>query len=230
MARIISIETATKTCSVALSHGKELVALKEVTEERYSHAEQLAVFIKDVLAEAGWKTTDLDAVAVSKGPGSYTGLRIGVSTAKGLCYALNIPMIAVPTPASLALQAINQEQDESAIYCPMLDARRMEVYAALYNDQLEEIREIRADIVDAETYLEYLDDQPFYYFGDGADKCAEVLDAFPNARLLPEMKPSAKEVALLAYDRLQAGQLEDVAYFEPFYLKDFVAGKPKKLV
>ena len=231
MARLLSIETATRTCSVALSEDGVLVALKETTDERYSHAEKLTVFIQELLSDNNWKASDLDAVAVSKGPGSYTGLRIGVSTAKGLCYALSIPLLAVSTLQAMAKQIADVDDTPAdALLCPMIDARRMEVYAALYHTDMSEKRGIAADIVDERTYSSYLDQGKVIFFGDGAGKCADLLSENPNAHFVADINPSAREVGLLAFEKLSKGDTEDVAYFEPFYLKDFVAGKPKKLV
>lgn len=165
------------------------------------------------------------------GPGSYTGLRIGVSMAKGVCYGLDIPLIAVPTLELLSVPVLLKHDDlpEDALLCPMLDARRMEVYAGLYDRALRPIRQVQADIVDGETYREYLDRHPVYFFGNGAAKCMEAVN-HPNARLIEGIEPLAKNMFPLAERRLMQGKTEDVAYFVPFYLKDFVALKPKKLL
>lgn len=229
--RILAIETATKTCSVALIENGKSVALLEETKEQYSHAEQLNPFIQDLLRNAGYQPKDLTAVAVGKGPGSYTGLRIGVSSAKGLCYALNIPLVAVPTLKAMAMQVKHWHKDLSGkLLCPMIDARRMEVYAALYDGALKEIRGTQADIVDEHTYAEYLRNQEVIFFGDGAAKCREVMEHQSHASFVENINPSAVEVGLLGHEKLMRGEVEDVAYFEPYYLKEFVAGKPKKLV
>ena len=171
-----------------------------------------------------------DAVAVSCGPGSYTGLRIGVSMAKGICYGRNLKLIAVPTLELLCVPILLREMvEEDALLCPMLDARRMEVYAGIYDRALKPLREIGADIVDGETYKEYLDQHPVYFFGNGAKKCMEAIN-HSNAHLIEGIEPLAKWMQPLAEKRLLNGQTEDVAYFVPYYLKDFVAKMPKKLL
>ncbi len=172
----------------------------------------------------------LDAVAVSSGPGSYTGLRIGVSMAKGICYGQNLKLIAVPTLELMAVPVLLREEvEEGALLCPMLDARRMEVYSAVYDRALREVRGIQADIVDADTYKEYLDRAPVYFFGNGAEKCMEVIN-HPNARFIKNVHPLAKWMYPLAEKRIAQEKFEDVAYFVPFYLKDFVAKESKKLL
>jgi tRNA threonylcarbamoyladenosine biosynthesis protein TsaB len=171
-----------------------------------------------------------DAVAVSCGPGSYTGLRIGVSMAKGICYARNLKLIAVPTLELLCVPVLLREMvEDDALICPMLDARRMEVYAGIYTRALKPVREVCADIVTTETYKEYLDAHPVYFFGNGAKKCMDVIN-HPNAHLIEGIQPQAKWMQPLAERRLLNEQFEDVAYFTPFYLKDFVAKMPKKLI
>ena len=171
-----------------------------------------------------------DAVAVSCGPGSYTGLRIGVSMAKGICYGRNLKLLAVPTLQLLCVPVLLREMvDENALLCPMLDARRMEVYAAVYDRGLHEVRAVGADVVEADTYKEYLDEHPVYFFGNGARKCMDVI-SHPNAHFIEGIEPLAKWMQPLAERRLLNGQTEDVAYFVPFYLKDFVAKMPKKLI
>jgi tRNA threonylcarbamoyladenosine biosynthesis protein TsaB len=171
-----------------------------------------------------------DAVAVSCGPGSYTGLRIGVSMAKGICYGRNLKLIAVPTLELMCVPVLLREMvEENALLCPMIDARRMEVYAGIYDRALHEVRPVGADVVDAETYKQWLDERPVYFFGNGAAKCMETI-SHPNAHLIEGIEPLAKWMQPLAERRLLNEQTEDVAYFEPFYLKDYVAKMPKKLI
>lgn len=225
MALILSIESATKNCSVALAEDGEVICLKEVHEEKFSHAEKLHSFILEVMASSDRKLTEIDAVAVSKGPGSYTGLRIGVSAAKGLCYALDKPLISVPTLESLARQV---EMADEGIIVPLLDARRMEVYSAVYDQDYSEIRETRAEIMVAGSFSEYLDQNKVCFLGDGAAKTQDVIN-HPNAVFMKDRWfPSAREMAGIAERKAVDKQFEDLAYFEPFYLKDFVAGKPKR--
>jgi len=232
MAIILCIETATSVCSVAIARDHTLIASRE-SHKKNAHASLVSVFIDETIKEAGLKFEDIDAVAVSKGPGSYTGLRIGVSTAKGLCYALNIPMIAISTPRSMAagmIEYLKKEQDNpdlSTLVCPMIDARRMEVYSAIYTMDNEEIRKIEADIIESVSFEEYLQKSPVYFFGDGAEKCKETLSHQPNAHFNEFVFPSALHMIDLAFERFHSKQFVDVAYFEPFYLKDFVAGKPR---
>jgi len=233
MALILNLETSTKVCSVALAKDSELVALKEIHDD-YSHAEKLTLFIQEVLEEAGISIKELDAVAVSKGPGSYTGLRIGVSTTKGLCYSLQKPMIGIPTLKAMAREpslTLNLEHDKAGILlCPMIDARRMEVYTAFYDLNNNEFREVAADIVDENSYQEILERHKVIFFGDGAGKCKMVLEKHENALFNDVVFPSAKNMVVLSEERFINLQFEDVAYFEPYYLKDFVAGKPKKMI
>ncbi|MCB0402823.1 MAG: tRNA (adenosine(37)-N6)-threonylcarbamoyltransferase complex dimerization subunit type 1 TsaB [Flavobacteriales bacterium] len=228
MALILGIETATKICSVALSDGEQLLALKE-EGGAYSHAEKLNGFIQDVLKDAGLTLNQLDAVAVSKGPGSYTGLRIGVSAAKGLCYALNKPLLAVDTLQAMALRMQGEDPDAD-LYCPMLDARRMEVYTALYDSDHVASTPITAKIINGDSFSDILATNRVVFFGDGAEKCRELLEVNPNAKFSKEGLPSAAFVNRLAYQKFLNGHTEDVAYFEPYYLKDFIATVPKKLL
>jgi len=209
---------------VSVSGKGKVLALKELNEGKFSHAEKLHSFIVEVTQEAGITLKELDAIAISKGPGSYTGLRIGVSAAKGLCYALEKPLISVPTLEILALQ-IPLQKDELAI--PLLDARRMEVYSAVFDQQYQQIRETEAEIVDETSFKEFLEKGIVYFAGDGAEKCQEVIQ-HKNACFLEGLYPSAREMAIIASRKFEAALFEDVAYFEPFYLKDFIAGKPKK--
>ncbi len=224
MAYILNIETATKNCSVSLAHNGETVSLKEINDGGYSHAEKLHEFIKDVIKESKIKITDLDAIAISKGPGSYTGLRIGVSAAKGLCFALNIPLISVNTLKSLA----NSVSISNGITIPLLDARRMEVYSEVFKNN-NSMRNVLAEIIDETSFSEYLNEYEVYFLGDGAEKCKEII-THKNANFIDNKFPSAKEMSLLSYEKYKINDIEDVAYFEPFYLKDFLVTKPKKII
>ena len=199
------------------------ITIKEFNDGTYSHAEMLHVFIKEVMAESALELKDLDAVAVSKGPGSYTGLRIGVSTAKGLCYALEIPLISVDTLKSLAMSL----DVDKGIKVPMLDARRMEVYSAMYDLKNEQLRTVKAEIIDENSFGDYLKQNTVYFFGDGAEKCEAIL-THKNANFIKDKFPSAREMSKLSFDKYKKNELEDVAYFEPFYLKDFRITSPKK--
>ena len=228
MALILQLETSTSSCSVSLALNGEILALKEINE-RNAHAIQLTLFIEEVMAAAGKTLKELDAVAVSMGPGSYTGLRIGVSTAKGLCYALDIPLIAINTLQAMALGFKALRQDNSALYCPMIDARRMEVYSAVYNGQLEEVLPVEARIIDEQSFQALLAKQRIIFFGDGAMKCQEVLGSNANTVFVPDFLNSAKDLSALAFERFSNQQFEDVAYFEPYYLKDFLATQPRAL-
>jgi tRNA threonylcarbamoyladenosine biosynthesis protein TsaB len=220
---ILNIETATKNCSVALAQEGKIILCKEIAEEGYSHAERLHVFIEEIIQEAGITFQDLTAIAVSQGPGSYTGLRIGVSAAKGLCFALNLPLIAVDTLQILASQAKVKE----GFIVPMLDARRMEVYSAIFNFKLEKQREIQAEII-TEASFETIS-ETVYFVGDCAEKCQSVL-VKPNFVFLKEIKyPSAKEMCAISFAKFQQSNLVDVAYFEPYYLKDFMITTSKKV-
>jgi len=219
MTYILHLETATKVCSVALSKDGKLVALKEISEENYSHAENITLFIEDVLKQAELSIKDIHAVSVSSGPGSYTGLRIGVSTAKGLCYPLNIPLIAIDSLTALAELA--REKYPNSNLCPLIDARRMEVFNAIYNDKREQIKPISADIIEENSYSQF---EPFIYFGDGAMKLQEIWST-KNCEIDSAILSSAKGQTSIAYKKYLAKDVVDVAYFEPFYLKDFVAGK-----
>jgi len=225
MALILNIETATQVCSVGLADGENILSIRE-SHEKNIHAAKVTVFSEEVLLEAGKKMEDLDAIAVSMGPGSYTGLRIGVSAAKGFCYALDIPLIAIPTLQSMALGALLNTNDTNALYCPMIDARRMEVYTALFDPQNVEVRKTDALIIDETSFDEELKSNTIYFFGDGADKCKEVLTP-KGMRFIDQVHPSTRSMAALSSMRFNGGQFEDLAYFEPYYLKDFIAGKPK---
>ena len=225
MAILLNIETATKNCSVSLSENENVLTLAELNEGQFSHAEKLHTFILTVLKDSAKEMHDIDAIAVSKGPGSYTGLRIGVSAAKGLCFALDKPLISIPTLTLLA-SSIKAKNNEFII--PLLDARRMEVYSAIFNSKYEQIRKTKAEIIDSNSFNELLDKGKTYFLGDGAAKCKEIIK-HNNAVFLDNYFPSAKEMANLSFTKYQTNNFEDLAYFEPYYLKDFVAGKPKKL-
>ncbi len=222
---ILHIETATPVCSVALAENSNLIALKESTLPN-SHSTLLSAMIKEILDENHITYNQLKAIAVSKGPGSYTGLRIGVSTAKGLCYALNIPLISIPTLDAITEGAKQKYQGKNMLYCPMIDARRMEVYAALYNDT-ECIRSVQADIIETDTYQIYLDKSSVVFIGDGMAKCREILSTNANAMFDDTILASAAFMVPLAYEKFMTEKFEDVAYFEPFDLKEFVAGAPR---
>ena len=222
MACILHIETSTDVCSVAVSEDSHVIFQQE-DHTGPNHAERLGTMVDEAMSFTDSHAIPFDAVAVSCGPGSYTGLRIGVSMAKGICYGRNLKLIAVPTLELLCVPVLLREAaEEGSLLCPMLDARRMEVYAGLYDRALNPVREVRADVVDADTYREYLDRQPVYFFGNGATKCMDII-GHPNARLIEHVEPLAKWMQPIAERRLLKGQTEDVAYFVPFYLKDFVA-------
>lgn len=219
MSYILNIETATKNCSVAIAKDGEPVFCREMAEQGYSHAEKLHVFIEEVLKESGLQFSDLAAIAVSQGPGSYTGLRIGVSAAKGLCFALDIPLIAVDTLAVLAAQA----NVSDAVIIPMIDARRMEVYSAIFNANLEKIREVQAEIITEDSFVER--DENVYFVGDCLEKCKTVLTK-PNFTFLDNViYPSANDMCRLSFEKYKKNDTVDVAYFEPYYLKDFMITK-----
>lgn len=230
MSCILHIETSTKVCSVAVTEDGE-VLFKKADQEGPSHAVQLGVFVDEALSYIDNHGIPFDAVAVSCGPGSYTGLRIGVSMAKGICYGRDLKLISVPTLELLCVPVLlyQEELPDDALLCPMIDARRMEVYASIYDRALNPVRGIQADIVDECTYAEYLDRHPVYFFGDGAEKCKAKI-THPNAHFLSGIQPLAKNMGPLAERALACGRVEDVAYFEPFYLKEFVASTPKKLL
>ena len=230
MSCILNIETSTDVCSVAISDSGQVIFNKE-DHSGPNHAVKLGVYVDEALSFIDAHGIPLEAVAVSCGPGSYTGLRIGVSMAKGICYGRDVKLISIPTLELMAVPVLLGEHpaEEDALIVPMLDARRMEVYAKVMDRALKEVRPIQADIVDADTYKEYLDRGTVYFFGNGAEKCMEVIN-HPNARLVKGIEPLAKNMAPLAEKRFVEGKFEDVAYFVPFYLKDFVAKMPKKLL
>lgn len=226
LAYILHIETSTKNCSVSIAADGKVLSLKEINNGNYSHAEMLHPLILDSLKESNIKISDIDAVAVGKGPGSYTGLRIGVSAAKGLCFANNLPLLSIN---SLEILAHTQQIEKEGYLVPMIDARRMEVYAAIYNTNYESIRDTQADIVTDKSYLEYLEKGDVYFFGDGAEKCKETI-THKNAHFVEGQFPSAEQMALLSYEKYLQKDFEDVAYFEPFYLKDFIVTSEKKKI
>ena len=230
MSCILNIETSTDVCSVAISDSGQVIFNKE-DHSGPNHAVKLGVYVDEALDFLDSHGLPLEAVAVSCGPGSYTGLRIGVSMAKGICYGRGVKLIAVPTLELMAVPVLLGEhpEEEDALIVPMLDARRMEVYAEVLDRALKVVRPIQADIVDADTYKEYLDKHQVYFFGNGAAKCMETIN-HPNAHLVEGIEPLAKNMAPLAEKRFVEGKFEDVAYFVPFYLKDFVAKMPKKLI
>jgi tRNA threonylcarbamoyladenosine biosynthesis protein TsaB len=215
---ILCIETATTNCSVAIAQNGKILAVKEDYNGSYSHAEKLHLFIQEILEENNLKLSNLDAVAISTGPGSYTGLRIGVSAAKGLCFSLDIPLISVPTLTALANQVGQQ-----GIVIPMLDARRMEVYAAVFNSAKEQILKTSAIILGPDSFQEYLERDQVYFIGSGVEKFQKIC-GHPNANFIENKLPSAKEMVEIAVSKHKKSDFESVAYFEPYYLKDFIAG------
>jgi len=229
MAFILNIETATQVCSVALSANGSILQIRE-TREKNSHSSTITVFIEEIMKIAGMPFSALDAVAVSMGPGSYTGLRIGVSTAKGICYAIDKPLIAVGTLQSMATGILKQlkEYDEflpsGALFCPMIDARRMEVYNGLYDMDLKLVRDIRAEIIIESSFAAELDQHQVWFFGDGAEKCNPMLGNQPHARFINDFQLSASYMVSLAEEKFSRSEFEDVVYFEPYYLKDFIPG------
>ena len=229
MSCILHIETSTSVCSVSVSEDGLSIFSKE-DHNGPSHAVSLGVFVDEALSFVDSHAMMLDAVAVSCGPGSYTGLRIGVSMAKGVCYGLNIPLIGLPTLEVLCVPVLlYHELPEDVLLCPMIDARRMEVYSAIYDRALNVKREIAADIVDESSYLNFLEEHPVYFFGDGALKCRDKI-THPNAHFIENIEPLARMMFPLAEKCVAKQDFKDVAYFEPFYLKEFVASKPKKLL
>jgi tRNA threonylcarbamoyladenosine biosynthesis protein TsaB len=232
MALIINIETSTPVCSVALSRdGKVLHTLEN--HDGYAHASHLTVLIERLFTETdGVSMSQVDAVAVSSGPGSYTGLRIGVSTAKGLCFALGKPLIAIGSLDVLTWPVSSMVPDlsvDNRWYCPMIDARRMEVYTTFFDEKMNRLKDVVAEIITADSFQDVLPQREIIFFGDGAAKCKDVID-HPNARFVDDVVPLAKNMARLAQQAFDNGRFEDVAYYEPFYLKDFVATTPKPKV
>ncbi len=223
MALILNLETATTNCSVSIAKDGKIMAIKEHNTPNYSHSEQLHVFIQDVLKAAAIKKKDLDAIAISKGPGSYTGLRIGVSAAKGLCYALDIPLISVPTLRSMAEQAAKTDVE---YIIPLLDARRMEVYSTVFDNSFSEIRPTKAEIIEVTSFQEYLNKGKVLLMGSGAEKCMGIID-HENVMFNTTTVPSSREMGSLSFGKYKDNDFEDVAYFEPYYLKDFVLQRKK---
>lgn len=221
---ILLLETATAVCSVALAQGETVVAERR-SDAPNAHSSKLSVFIGEILAEGGMKPSELDAVCVSSGPGSYTGLRIGVSSAKGFCYALGLPLLSVPTLRGMATHFFALHPDCRGLVCPMIDARRMECYTAIYSSSLEELKPVGADVVEERLYDRWLDSGTVTFIGDGAEKTRQLLGGHPNARYSSDFAISAAGLLPAALGKLAAGECEDSAYFEPFYLKDFVAKK-----
>ena len=227
---ILHIEASTSVCSVALSQDGRIF-FERVNREEMSHAKVLAPFVEEALQTADEQGAKINAVALSSGPGSYTSLRIASSTAKGVCYGRNIPLIAIPTTAIMCVPVLFRDDlPEEALLCPMIDARRNEVYATIYDRALGVIKETHAEVVTGESFKEFLDKGPVFFFGNGAGKCKEIID-HPNAHFLEgSMNPLAKNMMPLAERAWFDARFEDIAYFEPFYLKNFVAAKPKDLL
>jgi tRNA threonylcarbamoyladenosine biosynthesis protein TsaB len=227
LSMILQIETATTSCSIALAHNRQVLGFKQINA-RNMHAQVITVYIDELMAQANLQYTNLDAIAVSCGPGSYTGLRIGVSTAKGLCFALDKPLIAVNTLAAMAKGAIsNNNIDANTLLCPMIDARRMEVYTAVFDTYGGVIKPTAAEIIDESSFDQLLQSHTVLFFGDGAEKCRGMLGNNPNAEFITGFENSATHLTQIAADKLERAEFEDVAYFEPFYLKDFIAGTKK---
>lgn len=224
MSLILNIETSTKNCSVALYKSNELVSQKSLLSDKYSHSEKLNCFIEDLIKESSFEFKDIDAVSVSKGPGSYTGLRIGVSTAKGLCYALSIPLISVSTLRAMSY-TMSQRKTGFDLYCPMIDARRMEVFSAFFDIDNNLVRKVQADIIEKNSYSQFLENRVLF-FGDGSSKCINLINS-KNAFFEKDIFPKASDMALISLDKYNKKDFEDIAYFEPFYLKDFIVGTKK---
>lgn len=223
MAIILNIETATTNCSVSIGKEGRMIALKELNSASYSHSEDLHFFIKESLDAASIATDDLDAIAVSKGPGSYTGLRIGVSAAKGLCFALDLPLIGISTLESMA----SQLKIKDGVVIPVLDARRMEVYSAVYNSNYDKIRETSVEEIKSNSFSQFIKQGKVYIIGSGAIKCREILE-HPNFVFDDSIMPSAREMCSLSYKEFKLNNFENTAYFEPDYLKEFIIQQRKK--
>lgn len=223
----MQIETATTSCSVAVARGGAVLAFKQV-DQRNIHAEVITLFIDEILGQVGIGYHELDAIAVSCGPGSYTGLRIGISTAKGLCFALDKPLIAIETLEAMAYGVINDDDvqlTDGKLLCPMIDARRMEVFTAVFDANGEKIKPTAAEIINEDSFADLLGENKILFFGDGAQKCQSTLGGKPNAAFLPGFVNSATYLSQKALEKFNNQDFEDVAYFEPYYLKDFIAGK-----
>jgi tRNA threonylcarbamoyladenosine biosynthesis protein TsaB len=228
---IICLETATNLCSVALCNSAGVVSLRESNETK-SHAAQLTVFIEEILEENKIKISNLDAIAVSKGPGSYTGLRIGVSVAKGLAYGASVPLIAIETVLSMywgirTSRYFNPESGDNTLYCPMLDARRMEVYYSIYDSAGKIINDISAEVITSDSFTDIPESQKIVFFGDGSMKCKDVISR-QNSLFVSDFNISAAFMHGPVFQAFNERRFEDVAYFEPFYLKDFITSKPRK--
>lgn len=228
MAIILNIETATAVCSVTLSQDGRVLQ-QQISDKQNVHSELLTVFIEEVMQRAKVDFDTLDAIAVSEGPGSYTGLRIGASVAKGLCYSLEIPLITVSTLQAMAHGMSKTHADEKALYCPMIDARRMEVYTALYDFSGKTIVDVSAQVIDTLSFQKLLSQQKIIFGGDGVAKCIGVINV-PNALFIDNFIHISEWMAPLSEEKLQKKQFVDIAYFEPFYLKEFVGSKPKKII
>lgn len=226
MSNILLIETATRVCSVGLSTNGTITSIRESFEQR-SHAELITIFIDEVLQDSNVDINKLDAVAVSMGPGSYTGLRIGVSTAKGICYALDIPLIAIDTLQAMAMGLAERRNQPDELYCPMIDARRMEVYTAVFDHANKRLSDTEALIIDEKSFEAMLNKNKLVFFGDGADKCKKILGSHYHAIFIDEFHPSVINMSHIAEHKFVEKKFENSAYFEPFYLKDFVAAPPK---
>jgi tRNA threonylcarbamoyladenosine biosynthesis protein TsaB len=232
MGKILCLDTATSICSVSLSEAGRLISLKESSDKNL-HASRLTIFIEEVLKTASLSMNELDAVAVSMGPGSYTGLRIGVASAKGLCFALDKPLIAIPTLQAMALgmreMARQTERDGAGQLglCPMIDARRMEVFCAIFDQELNITRATTAEIINTGSFAEFMQDKLLFFAGDGAEKCKSVLAENKNAVFINGFHHSSLFMIPLAEEKLKRGEFENLACFEPFYLKDFIAGKTR---
>jgi tRNA threonylcarbamoyladenosine biosynthesis protein TsaB len=224
MSLILSLETSAKVCSVAIHDNKTLIATSEIHIEQ-SHASKLAVLIDEVRKKSVIEFNQLAAIAVSSGPGSYTGLRIGTSTAKGLCYALNIPLISVGSLELLAFQ-MNKENSQGAFLCPMIDARRMEVYCLVADADLNVVHSIEAKVIDEQSFREYLDKNKIIFFGDGSDKCRDKIN-HANAKFVSNIYPQASQLGFIAFDKFKRNEVEDLINFEPYYLKEFMIKQPK---
>jgi tRNA threonylcarbamoyladenosine biosynthesis protein TsaB len=223
MTKILCIETATEICSVAISLNNNLINYREACDQN-SHSEKITIFVEEILAESSIKLTEIDAIAISMGPGSYTGLRIGTSTAKGFCFALNIPLIAVSTLQAIAFGAKKYNTTTNGLIIPMIDARRMEIYTATYASDLAVVEDVKSVVVDDEYIQTLPSDIPLIFCGNGVPKCTSLLEQKSNA-ILTNIGSSARYMAELAFEKYNKEQFEDVAYFEPFYLKDFIAAK-----
>ncbi len=231
MANLLLIETSTKVCSAAIADKGCVIKVVEENNPDYSHSSQLTLFIKQLIDDTGITFEEIDAVAVSGGPGSYTGLRIGTSVAKGLCYALDVPLIGVDTLTALAFVMLSQpdlykKAGLNTLFCPMIDARRMEVYNAVFDKELNVVKPVAADVIDEDSFNDLLKNHTMCFFGDGAFKCRNVIKS-SNAFFFEDVLPSASGMAKLAYNKFKNKKFENTAYYEPFYLKDFIAGKPK---